>query len=193
MKLMFVAFLGLALAVPAAAQESQAKPNPRVTLETTKGKIVLELYPDKAPKTVDNFLQYVKSGHYNGIEFHRVIKDFMIQTGGFDAKGQGRPVTRKPIQNEADNGLTNETGTVAMARTGDPHSASAQFFINLKNNAFLNHKGKTPDGWGYCVFGKVVEGMDVVNAIAAVPVTKGGLSEAVPNEPIVITKATVVP
>jgi peptidyl-prolyl cis-trans isomerase B (cyclophilin B) len=190
---MFVALIGLALAGSAAAQEPQAKPNPRVALETNKGKIVLELFADKAPKTVDNFLQYVKSGHYNGIAFHRVIKDFMIQAGGYDAKGAGRAVTRKPIQNEADNGLTNDTGTVAMARTGDPHSASAQFFINLKNNAFLNHKGKTPDGWGYCVFGKVVEGMEVVNAIAAVPVTKGSLSEAVPNETIVINKASVVP
>ena len=196
MKLIFVGFLGLALAaaaVPAGAQPAQAKSNPRVALETSKGKIVLELYPDKAPKTVENFLQYVKDGHYNGIQFHRVIKDFMIQTGGYDAKGQGRSVTRKPIQNEADNGLTNDTGTVAMARTNDPHSASAQFFINLKNNAFLNHRSKTSDGWGYCVFGKVAEGMDVVNAIAAVPVTKGGLSEAVPNETIVINKATVVP
>lgn len=193
MKLMFVIFLGLALAGSAAAQDSQAKPNPRVTLETTKGKIVVELYPDKAPKTVDNFLQYVKSGHYNGIQFHRVIKDFMIQTGGYDAKGQGRAVTRKPVQNEADNGLTNDVGTLAMARTGDPHSASAQFFINLKNNTFLNHTAKTPAGWGYCVFGKVVEGMDVVNAIAGVAVTKGGLSEAVPNETILINKATVAP
>jgi peptidyl-prolyl cis-trans isomerase B (cyclophilin B) len=193
MNLMFVALIGLALAGSAAAQEPQAKTNPRVALETNKGKIVLELFADKAPKTVDNFLQYVKSGHYNGITFHRVIKDFMIQAGGFDAKGAGRAVNRKPIQNEADNGLTNDTGTVAMARTNDPHSASAQFFINLKNNAFLNHKGKTPEGWGYCVFGKVVEGMDVVNAIAQVPVTRGSLSEAVPNETIVINKASVLP
>lgn len=193
MKLMFVAFLGLALAVSAVAQPAQTKPNPQVALETSKGKIVLELFPDKAPKTVDNFLQYVKAGHYNGIQFHRVMKGFMIQAGGFDAKGQGRTVSRKPIQNEADNGLKNEVGTIAMARTGDPHSASAQFFINVNNNSGLNHTAKTPDGWGYCVFGKVVEGMDVVHAIAGVAVTRGGLSEAVPNETILITKASVVP
>jgi peptidyl-prolyl cis-trans isomerase B (cyclophilin B) len=187
-----ICLLAMAGVASAAPQQGQAKPNPRVLLETNKGKIVLELYADKAPRTVDNFLTYVKSGHYNGVIFHRVIKDFMIQGGGFDTSGKQKP-TRPPVQNEADNGLTNETGTVAMARTGDPHSASAQFFINLKNNSFLNHTEKTTRGWGYTVFGKVVEGMDVVNAIAQVKVSPGSLSEAVPAEQIVITKASVVP
>lgn len=177
-------------ATSADAQGGAAKANPRVSLETNKGTIVLELYADKAPKTVDNFVQYVKSGQYDGTIFHRVIKDFMIQGGGFDTKGVQK-ATREPIQNEADNRVRNERGTVAMARTGDPHSATAQFFINLKDNGFLNHTGKNPQGWGYTVFGKVVEGMDVVDAIAAVQVSRGSLSEAVPAQQIVITKATV--
>jgi peptidyl-prolyl cis-trans isomerase B (cyclophilin B) len=177
-------------ATAADAQGGAAKANPRVSLETNKGTIVLELYADKAPKTVDNFLQYVKSGQYDGTIFHRVIKDFMVQGGGFDAKGAQKAV-REPIQNEADNRVRNERGTVAMARTGDPHSATAQFFINLKDNGFLNHTGKSPQGWGYTVFGKVVEGMDVVDKIAMVQVSRGSLSEAVPAEQIVITKATV--
>lgn len=192
-QLIFASLIGLALAGSVVAQEAQAKPNPKVALETTKGRIVLELFPDKAPKTVDNFLQYVKSGHYNGIQFHRVIKGFMIQAGGFDAKGNGRAVNRKPVQNEADNGLSNDIGTIAMARTNDPHSASAQFFINVNNNVGLNHKSKTPDGWGYCVFGKVVEGMDVVNSIAEVKVVEGPRSTAEPVETIVISKASVLP
>ena len=187
-----VCLLAMAGVASAAQQQGQTKPNPRVLLETNKGKIVLELYADKAPKTADNFLSYVNSGHYNGVIFHRVIKDFMIQGGGFDTSGSQK-ATKPPVQNEADNGLKNETGTVAMARTGDPHSASAQFFINLKNNTFLNHTAKTREGWGYTVFGKVVEGMDVVNAIAQVKVSPGRLSEAVPAEQIVITKASVVP
>jgi peptidyl-prolyl cis-trans isomerase B (cyclophilin B) len=187
-----VCLLAMAGVASAAQQQGQTKPNPRVLLETNKGKIVLELFADKAPKTVDNFLSYVNSGHYNGVIFHRVIQDFMIQGGGFDTSGSQKG-TRAPVQNEADNGLKNETGTVAMARTGDPHSASAQFFINLKNNTFLNHTAKTREGWGYTVFGKVVEGMDVVNAIAQVKVSPGRLSEAVPAEQIVITKASVVP
>ena len=187
-----VCLLAMAGVASAAPQPGQAKQNPRVLLETNKGKIVLELFADKAPKTVDNFLSYVNSGHYSGVIFHRVIKDFMIQGGGFDTSGSQK-ATRSPVQNEADNGLKNETGTVAMARTGDPHSASAQFFINLKDNTFLNHTAKTPQGWGYTVFGKVVEGMDVVNAIAQVKVSPGRLSEAVPAEQIVITKASVVP
>jgi peptidyl-prolyl cis-trans isomerase B (cyclophilin B) len=186
-----VCLLAMAGVASAAQQEGQAKQNPRVLLETSKGKIVLELSQDKAPKTVENFLAYVKAGHYNGTIFHRVIKDFMIQGGGFDTTGKQKS-TRPPVQNEADNGLTNETGTVAMARTRDPHSASAQFFINLKNNSFLNHKAKTTEGWGYTVFGKVVEGMDVVNAIAQVKVAPGSLSEAVPAEQVVLTRASVV-
>jgi len=166
--------------------------NPSVALDTNHGRIVLELYADKAPKTVANFLDYVKAGFFDGTLFHRVIPDFMIQGGGFDARLQQKP-TRAPIQNEAENRVGNERGTVAMARTGDPHSATAQFFINLKNNAFLNHSGKNPQGWGYTVFGKVTEGMDVVDRIAKVRTAHGRISEAVPAEAVLIEKATVMP
>jgi len=180
--------------VGSAAAQGGPKPDaahPRVALDTSKGRIVLELYPDKAPKTVANFLQYVKSGHYDGVIFHRVIDGFMIQTGGFTADMSQKP-TKEPIQNEADNGLKNERGTIAMARTGDPHSASAQFFVNTVNNDFLNHKSKTPQGWGYTVFGKVVEGMDVVDQIAKVRTgTRSGFQD-VPVEPVVIKKATAL-
>jgi len=164
---------------------------PTVELETSKGTIVLELYPDKAAKTVDNFIQYVESGHYDGTLFHRVIPDFMIQGGGFDGD-QRQKATRAQVQNESDNGLSNELGTIAMARTSNPHSATAQFFINLKGNTFLD-SGKTPDGWGYTVFGKVSGGMDVVDAIAKVKTARGAISEAVPAEPVVITRARVLP
>jgi peptidyl-prolyl cis-trans isomerase B (cyclophilin B) len=160
----------LAFAGPAAqsapAPAPAAAPNPRVALETTKGRIVIELYADKAPKTVKNFLDYVKAGHYNGTIFHRVIPDFMAQGGGFTPDMTEKP-TRAPIQNEADNRVLNQRGTVAMARTPEPHSAKGQFFINLKNNGFLNHTAKNTQGWGYAVFGNVVEGMDVVDAIEA--------------------------
>jgi peptidyl-prolyl cis-trans isomerase B (cyclophilin B) len=176
----------------AAAPKSQTPAaNPRVLLDTTKGKIVLELYPAKAPKTVKNFLDYVKAGQYNGVIFHRVIPGFMIQGGGFTPDMKEKP-TRAPIQNEADNGLSNGRGTIAMARTADPNSASAQFFINVADNTPLNHTSKTPQGWGYAVFGKVVEGMEVADAIVAVPTTAKGLYENVPVEPVVIRKATVV-
>jgi peptidyl-prolyl cis-trans isomerase B (cyclophilin B) len=158
----------------------------RVVLETSKGRIVIELDPDKAPQTVNNFLDYVKAGHYDGTIFHRVIPGFMIQGGGFDS-GMRQKSTRSPISNEADNGLLNSRGTIAMARTGDPHSASAQFFINVVDNTFLNFKSKTPQGWGYAVFGKVVEGMDVADSIAAVK-TK---AQDVPVEPVIIQKASV--
>src|SRR5215218_7927260 len=166
--------------------------NPSVALDTNHGRIVLELYADKAPKTVESFLDYVKSGFFDGTLFHRVIPDFMIQGGGFDARQQQKP-TRAPIQNEADNGVTNERGTVAMARTGDPHSATAQFFINLKNNGFLNHSGKNAQGWGYTVFGKVVEGMEVVDKIAKVKTGPGRMGDDVPQEQVTIDKATVRP
>ena len=185
----------LAFAAPAAPPaKAPAAPvaSPRVALETTKGRIVIELYPDKAPKTVKNFLDYVKSGQYNGTIFHRVIPDFMVQGGGFTADMTEKP-TRAGIQNEADNRLLNQRGSVAMARTPDPHSARAQFFINLKNNGFLNHTAKNPQGWGYAVFGNVVEGMDVVDAIAAVPTTTKGPYANVPTQPIVVQKATVLP
>ncbi|MBQ0713819.1 peptidylprolyl isomerase [Paraperlucidibaca wandonensis] len=163
----------------------------KVALNTNYGRIVLELNAEKAPKTVANFAEYVKSGHYNGTIFHRVIDGFMVQGGGFDDKMKQKP-TNAPIQNEADNGLTNEIGTVAMARTMDPHSASAQFFINVGNNGFLNHSGKNPQGWGYAVFGKVSEGMEVVNKIKGVPTGNAGGHQDVPRDGVVIESAEII-
>jgi peptidyl-prolyl cis-trans isomerase B (cyclophilin B) len=163
---------------------------PQVTIETSMGTIVLDLYPDDAPKTVANFLNYARWGHYDGTIFHRVIPDFMIQGGGFTPKMKEK-LTEMSIENEADNGLKNERGTVAMARTQDPHSATAQFFINTKNNTFLNHKSKTAEGWGYTVFGKVTKGMDVVDAISKVETTTRGSMANVPVEPVVITRVSV--
>lgn len=154
---------------------------PTVQINTNVGVIVVELNSEKAPKTVANFLEYVKSNHYSGTIFHRVISGFMIQGGGM-TKDMQEKSTRAPIKNEADNGLTNEVGTIAMARTNDPHSASAQFFINVANNKFLNHSSKDERGWGYAVFGKVTQGMDVVNKIAKSPTWPGD----VPTQPIVI-------
>ena len=164
--------------------------NPKVRMDTNKGPITIELYPDKAPKTVENFLVYVDEGYYDGTIFHRVIKDFMVQGGGFTEDLQKKP-THDPIQNEADNGVKNERGTIAMARTGDPHSATAQFFINHKDNEFLNHSGKNPRGWGYTVFGKVTDGMEVVDEIASSPTGgKGPFPTDVPQTTIVIEKVT---
>jgi cyclophilin family peptidyl-prolyl cis-trans isomerase len=160
-----------------------AAENPRVAIETSKGKIVLELYAGKAPETVKNFLAYVDAGFYNGTIFHRVISGFMIQGGGFTADMKQKR-GRSPIRNEADNRIRNERGTIAMARTQDPHSAAAQFFINTVNNDSLNHKSKS-EGWGYAVFGRVVEGMVVVDAISGV---KTGTRD-VPTEAVVITEA----
>lgn len=168
-----------------------AAANPMVGLETTKGKIVLELYADKAPETVASFLDNVRGGFYNGTMFHRVVKDFMLQGGGFTADGQLKQTT-KALQSEADNGLSNARGTIAMARKSDPHSASVQFFINHVDNKFLDHKAKTPRGWGYTVFGEVHEGMDVVDAIAGVAVRRSAISEAQPLETILIERAWVV-
>jgi peptidyl-prolyl cis-trans isomerase B (cyclophilin B) len=159
-----------------------------ITLTTSMGDIVIELDHEKAPKTCENFEQYVRDGHYDGTIFHRVIGNFMIQGGGFLPDMAQKP-TRDPIENEAANGLSNVTGSIAMARTMAPHSASAQFFINVKDNAFLDHPGQ--DGWGYCVFGKVVEGMDVVDKIKGVETgNKAGHSD-VPVEPVVIDRATL--
>jgi cyclophilin family peptidyl-prolyl cis-trans isomerase len=192
-----VAFLVLAMVGAGAANAANtadpqpAKANPRVALETSKGKIVIELFPDKAPKTVENFLQYVRSGFYDGVIFHRVIPGFMIQGGGFTADMTQKP-TKGTIQNEADNGLRNERGTLSMARTSDPNSASSQFFLNVADNRSLDHKGKTPQGWGYAVFAKVVEGMDVADAIVSVRTTTKGPYGDVPVEPITIKKATIV-
>ena len=166
--------------------------NPQVRLETSAGPVTVELYEDKAPQTVANFLKYVDDGFYDGTQFHRVIRGFMIQGGGFDQSGQ-RKATRSPIQNEADNGLSNERGTLAMARTGNPHSATAQFFINLVDNDNLDFSGKNARGWGYAVFGKVTEGMSVVDNIARERTTSqrlnGMLARDVPQVPILITRA----
>ncbi len=161
---------------------------PRVILETNRGNITVELYPDKAPKSVENFLGYVDEGFYSGTVFHRVIDGFMIQGGGFTADMTKKP-TKNGITNEADNGLKNSRGTIAMARTTDPHSATSQFFINTVDNAPLDHTGKTPAGWGYTVFGKVVDGMDVVDAIAKVPTGTMGPFRDIPSESVVILSA----
>ncbi|MBI4988057.1 MAG: peptidyl-prolyl cis-trans isomerase [Rhodocyclales bacterium] len=161
-----------------------------VKLHTTFGTIVLELDAAKAPETVKNFLAYVEAGHYDNTIFHRVIDGFMIQGGGFEP-GMNQKPTNAPIQNEAANGLKNDRYTIAMARTGDPHSASAQFFINVKDNAFLNHTAPSGQGWGYCVFGKVVEGMDVVDKIKGVKTGSKGFHQDVPVDDVVIQKAEV--
>lgn len=162
-----------------------------IRLHTNKGIIDIELDFDKAPNTAKNFQQYVEEGFYNGVIFHRVIPNFMIQGGGMES-GLKEKTTRAPIANEADNGLKNDRGTIAMARTSDPHSASAQFFINLKDNDFLNHTGKTAQGWGYAVFGKVVAGMEVVDSIATVKTGRLGYHSDVPTEDIVIEKAEII-
>ncbi|MCW8931980.1 MAG: peptidylprolyl isomerase [Gammaproteobacteria bacterium] len=158
---------------------------------TNKGDIILELYPDKAPATVKNFVNYADNNFYNKTIFHRVINGFMIQGGGF-TNAQDRKKTLSPVKNEADNGLKNDRGTIAMARTRDPHSATAQFFINLKNNDFLNFTRKSINGWGYTVFGKVVEGMDVVDTIAKVKTTKTAGQQNIPVDPIYIEDVDVI-
>ncbi len=163
--------------------------NPIVLLETTSGDILIELYPDKAPETVKNFLQYVDDGFYNNTIFHRVIPGFMIQGGGMGARMDEKE-TREPIKNEADNGVRNERGTIAMARTMEPHSASAQFFINLADNDFLNFSEPTVNGWGYCVFGRVTDGLDVVDKIAKVKTKSAGIHENVPVDLVMITGAS---
>ena len=161
-----------------------------IKLTTNHGDITLELDAEKAPKTVANFIAYVEAGHYNDTIFHRVIDGFMIQGGGFTA-GMNQKPTQEPIENEAKNGLKNEIGTIAMARTSDPHSASAQFFINVGDNDFLDN-GKCQDGWGYCVFGRVVDGMDVVNKIKGVKTRNSGFHQNVPAEDVVIQRAEVI-
>jgi peptidyl-prolyl cis-trans isomerase B (cyclophilin B) len=161
-----------------------------VILHTNFGAITIELDTEKAPKTAANFIEYAKSGHYDGTIFHRVIDGFMVQGGGFAAGMQQKP-TRAPVENEANNGLKNDKYTVAMARTSDPHSASAQFFINVSNNDFLNFKSPTPQGWGYCVFGKVTAGTDVVDKIKGVKTGTRGFHENVPAEDVIIERAEV--
>jgi cyclophilin family peptidyl-prolyl cis-trans isomerase len=190
-----IALAGAALVASGFAQPAMAA-NPQVELQTTAGNIRIELFPDAAPKTVANFLDYVKAKYYDGTQFHRVIPNFMVQGGGFNAEFQQKP-TRPPVPIEAEMsskaGLLNVPGTVAMARTGDPNSATSQFFINVKDNQFLNFKSADPQGYGYTVFGKVVSGMDVVDKIAKAPTGAGGpFPKDVPQEKVIITKAFVV-
>jgi peptidyl-prolyl cis-trans isomerase A (cyclophilin A)/peptidyl-prolyl cis-trans isomerase B (cyclophilin B) len=192
MKLSYLFVLSAAAVVPTGAIGA----DPQVDLRTSVGTIRLELYPAKAPKTVENFLQYVREGHYNGTVFHRVIDGFMIQGGGFDAKFSQKK-TRAPIANEAQagikGGLKNDVGTIAMARTADPNSATAQFFINVGDNSFLNWGDPRSDGNGYAVFGKVVSGLDVMNQIAKLPTGSGGpFPRDVPKTPVIIESVTVV-
>lgn len=188
----------LVLVLSACGQQSEAEDmkaaaneNPRVLMQTSMGDLVIELYRDKAPKTVANFLKYVDDGFYNGTIFHRVIDGFMIQGGGF-TPDMAQKETRAPIMNEADNGLRNTVGTIAMARTMDPHSATAQFFINVANNSSLDFREKTPRAWGYAVFGRVVKGMDVVKAIKSVQTTSKGMYRDVPVESVIINKVSRV-
>lgn len=165
----------------------------QVKLHTNHGDITLALDAEKAPQSVANFVAYVKDGHYNGTVFHRVIKGFMIQGGGFEAgEKMNQKPTKAPIDNEANNGLKNERGSIAMARTNDPHSATAQFFINTVDNDFLNHTSPTPQGWGYAVFGKVTEGMDVVDKIRSVRTGNRGFHQDVPMEDVIIESAEVI-
>jgi cyclophilin family peptidyl-prolyl cis-trans isomerase len=185
MKLKHLFVLSAAAVVPAGALAA----DPQVDLKTNAGSIRVELYPAKAPKTVENFLRYVRDGHYDGTIFHRVIPGFMVQGGGMTPNMAQKP-TRAPVPIESKNGLKNEVGTLAMARTSDPNSATSQFFINISNNGFLDYPGQ--DGHGYTVFGKVVDGMDVVNKIVATPTGNQGGHQNVPRTPIVIESASVV-
>lgn len=164
-----------------------ADTHPQVAIETNHGRIVLELNADAAPETVANFLSYVDDGFYDGTIFHRVIPGFMVQGGGFD-KDMNQKSSGEPIRNEADNGLKNEVGAISMARTQDPHSATAQFFINVNDNDFLNHTAPNAQGWGYAVFGKVTEGMDIVRQIESVPTGRSGMHQDVPQEPVVMER-----
>jgi cyclophilin family peptidyl-prolyl cis-trans isomerase len=183
---------GAVAATPKTEKAPVTTTAPKVKLHTSLGDIVIQLNAEKAPVTTANFLGYVKDGFYDGTIFHRIIKNFMAQGGGFTEKWDQK-TTKAPIENEADNGLLNNRGTIAMARTSDPQSATAQFFINYVDNGFLNFKSKTPQGYGYAVFGEVIEGMDVVDKMATVPTGRGGpMPTDVPQTPIVILSATVV-
>ena len=188
MKALMISILIILSVSLAAGAAEKSVVNPKVVLDTSKGRIVIELYLQKAPETVVNFLSYVDAKFYDGTIFHRVIPNFMIQGGGFTADMKRKP-GKGPIKNEADRGLKNDRGTIAMARTGDPHSATAQFFINSVNNDFLNHQNKTQQGWGYAAFGKVIEGMEVVDAISAVKTTRHGMYRDVPVEAVVLLSA----
>ncbi|MGB9441716.1 MAG: peptidylprolyl isomerase [Desulfobacterales bacterium] len=191
MKIKTIVILGALVALVTAGAGMAVAANPKVEMETSKGKMVIELFPDKAPETVKNFLNYVETKYYDGTIFHRVIPKFMIQGGGFTSDMKQKSAGA-PIKNEADNGLKNDRGTIAMARTGDPHSATAQFFINSVNNDFLNHKSKTQQGWGYVVFGKVIAGMDIIDAISASKTVTRGRFRDVPAETIEIISARVL-
>ena len=188
--LTLLALLALPLSTVAAEQPAKSD-NPSVRMTTSMGVIEIELEAKKAPVTVKNFLANVNSGFYNGTIFHRVIPGFMVQGGGMLPGMKEKPAGAK-IQNEADNGLKNLTGTLAMARTSDPHSASAQFFINTVDNTFLNHRGRDPQGWGYAVFGKVTKGMDVVKKIEAVQTGNAGMHQNVPVKDVVLTKMEII-
>ncbi|MEP7013282.1 MAG: peptidylprolyl isomerase [Acidobacteriota bacterium] len=188
--LVLVGFAAAAASAAPASPPARAK-NPRVALETSKGKIVIELEATKAPKSTENFLSYVRAGFYDGTIFHRVIPDFMVQGGAFKTD-MTQKQSKAPIRNEADNGLKNDKYTVAMARTNDPHSGSSQFFINTKDNAFLNFTAQSLQGWGYAVFGKVVEGFDVVDAIGKTPTTTKKGFQDVPVDAVTVKKATVL-
>lgn len=181
------AFAGHGTAMAASAQRGHTV----IKLETSMGDIVIELDDEKAPKSAANFREYVAAGHYDGTIFHRVIDGFMLQGGGYDEKMHEKP-TREPVENEANNGLRNEKYTVAMARTMAPHSATAQFFINVKDNTFLDHRAPTMQGWGYAVFGKVIEGQDVVDKIEKVKTGRSGFHDDVPLEDVVIERAVEV-
>ena len=172
-------------------QGTSMSTNPQVLLKTNKGDITIELDAEKAPKTVENFINYVNAGFYNGTIFHRVINNFMVQGGGFEV-GMAQKETSASIENEANNGLKNDRYTLAMARTNDPHSATAQFFINVADNDFLNHTNPTPNGWGYAVFGKVVDGIDVVDSIKGVKTGNKGFHQDVPVDDVIIENASVI-
>jgi cyclophilin family peptidyl-prolyl cis-trans isomerase len=188
----FILFMMLSLTTLSFATENKmSDTQTKVKLTTTLGEIVIQLNPEKAPVSSANFLTYVNEGFYNGTIFHRIIPGFMAQGGGFDASFSQKAV-HAPIKNEANNGLSNNRGTIAMARTPDPDSATAQFFINYKDNSFLNHTSPTPNGWGYAVFGEVIEGMDVVDAMAKQPTGNRGPHQDVPKTDIVIEKAEVI-
>ncbi len=188
----FAGLLFMILTAASSLAENTPHPHPRVLIETSEGNITLELDRTKAPATVENFLQYVTDGFYNGTIYHRVIKDFMIQGGGYTVDFKNKE-TRAPIKNEADNGLSNRRGTIAMARTSDPHSATAQFFINTVNNRFLDYTSQTQKGWGYTVFGKVILGIDTVQRIQSLPTGPGGiLPRDVPNPLVIIKKVSLI-
>ena len=183
-----LALLLMALPLLAGADQPVQTEKPTVILHTNHGAITIELFEEDAPKSVSNFLQYARDGHYDNTQFHRVIDNFMIQGGGFDSDFNQKP-TRDPIENEADNGLKNERGTLAMARTNDPHSATSQFFINVVDNDFLNHRGKqSGQTWGYAVFGRVIDGMDVVDEIRSVTTGTQGFHRDVPEEPVILER-----